>query len=557
MKKTRKISETLLSMFKFANIMLAFNVAIMIAFLIVIAVNVSNLYHVQFVTQNYQMEIRKDIQTINKRLLFALASKDDTVTKEQSTEIKERFVKIENYIEVIKINLKDEQIGEQLMENWMKFEKTTNGFMSLVQNRNYEGALNYYNSTYNEVSEILSDSLDSTGIKVTAAVDGKYFLIIIVSCIAVVIACIVFISCAIISNKRANALIQSISEDLSVLEVASAEIAKGNVHVAIDYHADNEIGKVVDQLKIAITEISEYIDNIQQVMSTMASGNFDVEFQKNFIGEFKNIEEAIQLFSRDISNNMYEILMVSQQVSGGADQIASAGIDLAESCTEQASIVDSLSHKVSDITMQISENAEQAHSISSEVNQVTEGIILGNEKMKNVLEAMRTINETSAQIRNIIDTINSIADQTNLLSLNASIEAARAGEAGRGFAVVANEVRLLANQTVQAAQNTTQLIQASLDAVENGMLIADSTAEALNSMVSKVQTISTQVGLIAQTSMEQADAVKQLDIQINSISSAVENNAATSEESSALSQELNSQADTLKELVSQFRISNN
>ncbi len=553
-KKKEKISDSLKSMFSFANGMLVLNSILMIIFLIVIAFNVSNFYKVQYVTETYQMEIRKDVQTINKRLLFALASNEQDVTQEQADDFAERFVKIQGYIDTITDNLNDESLKEQLTTDWTAFEDASNEFLEYVKKGQLDTALEYYNTLYNDTSETLADALDVAGEKAGVAIESKYKLIMVITILAAVIAVILCIVCNITTKKRSARLISEISNNLSVLENASAEIAKGNVHTVIDYDRDDEIGKVATQLREAIATMGSYIDEIQNIMSTMAAGNFDISFSRDFIGDFANIEQAIELFSRQISSSMTEIMTVSEQVSGGADQIAGAGQSLAESCTDQATIVDELSNTVGDITRQIEENASEAGAISREVDAVSNGIVEGNSKMQDVVKAMQVISTTSQEISKIIDTINSIADQTNLLSLNASIEAARAGEAGRGFAVVANEVSSLAGQTVEAAQNTTQLIEASLRAVNEGMKIADSTAEELNSMVDQVKGINDKVNAIAKASGEQAVAVKQLDTSISNISSVGETNAATSEESSALSQELNSQAEVLENLVNQFKL---
>lgn len=541
-------------MFLFTNGMLALNSLLMIIFLITIAISVANFYKVQYVTETYQMEIRKDVQTINKRLLFALASDDDEVTQAQADDFAERFVKIQGYIDTITDNLNDEALNTELTNDWSAFEAASNEFLDYVKAGQLSEALEYYNTSYNDTSETLANALDVAGEKANAAIEGKYKLIMTITILAVVVAVIVFIVCDRMTRRRFQKLIAQITNDLAVLENVSGEIARGNVHAVIDYDRDNEIGKVASQLKNAIDTMGAYIDEIQKVMSTMADGDFNIKFDQEFVGDFVNIKQAVEQFSEQISTSMTEIMTVSEQVSGGADQIAGAGQSLAESCTDQATIVDELSNRVTQITRQIEENAREAEDISREVDAVSNGIVEGNAKMQDVVKAMQVISSTSQEISKIIDTINSIADQTNLLSLNASIEAARAGEAGRGFAVVANEVSSLAGQTVEAAQNTTQLIEAALNAVNDGMKIADSTAEELNTMVDQVKGINDKVNAIATASGQQAEAVKQLDTNISNISSVGETNAATSEESSALSQELNNQADSLKNLVNRFKL---
>ena len=554
--KSLKISDALKSMYIFNNGVLGINSVIMIVFLIVIAFSVSDFYKVQYVTETHQMEIRKDVQTINKRLLFAMISDDADVTQEQADDLSERFVKIETYIDTVTNNLKNDELKKNLSEAWKSFENASDQLLEYVENGQIQQALEFYNTSYNDVSEELANELDSAGEKANTAIEEKYNMIMQITILAVIIAIVVYIFSTIVTKKKSSRLVNQISTDLTILKNASEEIVKGNVHVDIDYDHDNEIGIVANLLKEAISIIASYIDEIRDVMSTMAEGNFDIDFQKEFIGDFINIEQAVVTFSEQISKSMVEIANASEQVSGGADQIAAAGQALAESCTDQANIVENLSSAVQNITKQIEENAQKAVAISHEVDDVSVGIIEGNSRMQDVVHAMSTISSASQQIGKIIDTINSIADQTNLLSLNASIEAARAGEAGKGFAVVANEVSSLAGQTVEAAKNTTQLIQAALDAVNEGIKIADGTAEELDQMVDKVKDINNKVNMIAKASEIQAESVKQLNADIENISSVGESNAATSQESSALSQELNGQAELLENLVGQFKLKN-
>ncbi|SEK51299.1 methyl-accepting chemotaxis protein [Pseudobutyrivibrio ruminis] len=527
---------------------------LMLIFFGLVFANIYSFYNVQFVTETYQMEIRKDVQTINKRLLFALASSDSDVTAAQKEDLEGRFPKIEGYFSTISANLNNEELGNRLTTNWKAFEEASYEMLDLVEAGDAAGALEYYNSTLNEVSETLADSLDETGTLAENAAAGKYkaILFIIVAGVVVLVGGLIVVSS--ISKKKADTLIKTIENDLAVLAKATEEIAEGNVHVEIDYEADNEIGKVVNELRTAVDSLSFYIDEIGSKMSTMANGNFNISFEKNFDGDFRAIQTAIESFSQQISDSMTEIMEVSDMVSDGANQIAGAGQNLADTVTSQANIVEDLSVTVNNITDQISSNSTDATQISKEVEVVAQNIVEGNQRMQDVVNAMDAISASSQEISKIIDTINAIADQTNLLSLNASIEAARAGEAGKGFAVVATEVSQLAGQTVEAAQNTAGLINASLQSVQEGIAIANDTAEKLNGMVSQVQGIADKVKTIAEASNSQAASVKEMSANISEISSVGQNNAATSEESLALSYEMNEHSDSLKGLVERFEL---
>ena len=553
--KGRETIEQLLQrMASTTNKMFVGIAVLMLVFLGIIVFNFLNFYHVQYVTEKYQMEIRKDVQTINKRLLFAQASNDAEVTAAQAADLEERFSKITNYFSTISKNLNDAELGEKLSAAWDDVKTASFEMLDLVNAGDTQGALEYYNNNLNAVSEVLADLLDETGERADQAAESKYLTVLIISIMAIVILIITSVITMIINNRSSKKIISGIRGSLEVLTDASKEIAEGNVHVEIEYHRDDEIGVVADQLRHAVTSLSSYIDKISEVMSTMADGNFNIYFEEDFEGDFVSIQTAIESFSKKISESMNEIVDVSGMVSGGAGQLADAGQSLADTVSNQASIVEGLSERVNTITSEISENSNEAERISDDVEKVVENIIIGNQKMGEVVNAMNAISESSEQISKIIDTINSIADQTNLLSLNASIEAARAGEAGKGFAVVATEVSQLAGQTQQAAQSTAGLIEESLRSVEEGIRVANSTAEELNGMVAQVEGIRDQVKQIANASTSQAHSVQDLSVNIGQIAEEGRNNAATSEESLALSYNMSEHADSLKTLVDHFEL---
>ena len=517
--------------------------------------NMTTFYHVQYVTTKNQMEIRKDVQTINKRILWAIICEDDAkVAKEQQADLAERFTKIEGYMDTIKKNLDDKETVAGLEQAWEDFTEGSNKMVDLVLQGKADEATNYYSTTFNDVSETLADALDSVGNASDQAASEKYQVSIIIQVAASVVLILVTGGSLIVARRRGNELTDSIVGPLEEINGAAKKIAEGNLHVDIAYTSEDEIGQVAQSLRESMSKIAAYIEDIDTVMGNMADGNFDVTFRNDFIGDFKNIEKSLSHFTERISESMAQIGLVADQVSMGSHQIAQAAQTLAEGATDQAGIVEELSATINDVTQRIGDNAQSAGDISTEVGDVASNIDEENKRMQELVHAMDTISQTSEEIEKIIDTINDIASQTNLLALNASIEAARAGEAGRGFAVVADQVSALASQSAVAAKSSAQYIETSLDAVNTGKSIAYEAAQKLNIIVENTGTITVSVDSIASASNEQSTAMTQINGGIEQIAHVVETNAATSEESSASSEELANQAQTLKKLLTQFKL---
>jgi len=248
------------------------------------------------------------------------------------------------------------------------------------------------------------------------------------------------------------------------------------------------------------------------------------------------------------------ISAAADQVASGAALVADSSFALSQGATVQASSIQQLTASLVEIGSQTNENAKNAEKANELAQKTKEFAAEGNEHMQDMLNAMEEINTSSANISKIIKVIDDIAFQTNILALNAAVEAARAGQNGKGFAVVAEEVRNLAARSANAARETADLIEGSMDKVSVGTKIAANTAEALSNIVEQIDKAADLISSIAVASMQQAAAIEQVNSGITQVSQVVQTNAATSQESAAASEELSSQAAQLKEAISVFKL---
>lgn len=379
-----------------------------------------------------------------------------------------------------------------------------------------------------------------------------FTLILAIAGIAVIVTCLIL---AIIrSNKTGEKVLQSILEPLHEIEDVAKELTEGNLHSTLDYHSEDEVGRLAHSMRKSIRILASYVEDIDRAMKQFSEGIFDVQPQVEWKGDFIGILNSFMSFEKSMSETIKGIQHVSDEVLSGAEQVASSSSDLADGATNQAAVVEELTATVASVSEQVAKNSQSAKEISGRVEQLGNSIFVSNGKMREMVDSMNEISVASKEIDKIIATINEIASQTNLLALNASIEAARAGEAGKGFAVVANQVNVLADQSAQAAKESSLLIETSVKAVEKGMVIAGQTAAQLDEVAKTSGTITEEVSNIADTLETQTTEIYQINEGIEQINDVVQTNSATSEECAAASQEMSSEADNLRELIQKFQV---
>ncbi len=317
---------------------------------------------------------------------------------------------------------------------------------------------------------------------------------------------------------------------------------------------NDELGRVAKALNHISTTVNNYVQDISRQLSLMAENNMDVSIMQKYIGDFIPIQTSIEKIVVSLNSTLRQIILSADDVASDSVNVSSGAQALSRGAGEQAEAIEKLAAAMERLAADITSNADDAEKMSQNATGVSERIEKSNEEMDKLIQAMSEIRESSAGIEAIIKTIEDIADQTNLLSLNASIEAARAGEAGKGFAVVANEIRELAAKSTDSVSQTTALIEHSLAAVKNGVAIADETAHSLAAVVEGAKEIAGSVIKISDASQNQKNILQEVTKSVDQIESVVQANIEAAHESALTSEKLSKQSKRLHELVNQFQL---
>lgn len=328
---------------------------------------------------------------------------------------------------------------------------------------------------------------------------------------------------------------------------------KSEVPVVTTRDETSVLAKATEEI---VNGMNSMIGDVSYLLGSMAGGDFAVESgaREQYVGDFQEILTSVDQIKDSLKDTLTGIREAAGQVSAGSSQMAESATDLAEGATDQAGAVQELQATVMNVTEQVKTDSRNTLHARDSIREVSGIAQQSSTEMEEMMEAMKRINETSRKIGNIIESIEEIASQTNMLSLNASIEAARAGELGRGFAVVASEIGKLAGESAKAAVDTRELIESSIREVEAGNKITQKTADSLHMVIDNLEGVVASIEAVNEASQKQAESMQQIDQGMEQISGVVQSNSATAEETSATSEELSAQAEMLNSLVARFRL---
>ena len=499
--------------------------------------------------QNDDVEAAQESALMLRSLLLARLH----VMKYIRSQNKENMLQVRNEFTQFELRLKkliSSQPSTLSALTQLQNDKTAylNGFDIVVKNTQMrskivENSLNVIGpEVATTLSQIKSDIKNQQDIMGPALISTNTRAIYIIG-ISVVLATLIGVFVIVVITRST---FKQLGADPQVVTDVTRRVARGELDITLP---DNN--EPTDSLYAGIREMIASLKDKANLAQRIANG--DLSTDVNLASDKDTLGLALKTMVAMLSEVLNQVQMAGDQIAAGSNDVSSFSQSLAQGATQQKDSLVSIAASIEELSSQTAANAKSANEANDLAESAQKAITLGQNHMQDMIVAMSEIKDAGEQISSFIKTIDEIAEQTNLLALNAAIEAARAGEQGRGFAVVADEVRSLASRSTVAAEETAKLISLSSSKTQNGTHIAQSTASSLESVIASINSTSEFVATIARASSEQAIAVEELTRGVSDVSQVVELNASASEQGAAAAEQLTGQTRSLREMMLKFK----
>jgi methyl-accepting chemotaxis protein len=292
---------------------------------------------------------------------------------------------------------------------------------------------------------------------------------------------------------------------------------------------------------------------VAEIANRVADQDLSLEIDTK-ANDSSSVLEAMKRMVVQLATVIAEVRMSSQSIHVGASQIAAGNADLSSRTEQQASALEETASSMEQLTATVKQNADNARQASGLALEASATAERGGEVVGRVVKTMHGISQSSQQIAEITNVIDSIAFQTNILALNASVEAARAGEQGRGFAVVAGEVRNLASRSADAAKEIKELIEGAVSQIQAGSSLAENAGTTMEEVVGAVRRVTDIMDEISAASQEQSQGIDQVSQAVGQMDEVTQQNAALVQQASAAAASLEEQASNMEQAIAKFRL---
>ncbi len=355
-------------------------------------------------------------------------------------------------------------------------------------------------------------------------------------------------------REQVESALHSISGVIGDVNNVMARMTQGDFNGRVNVAAAGELQQLKERVNSSMDIIAHAIESISHVVASQAQGDLTKALPSGtFKGQLHDLKNAINFSSNKVKETVVEAIESAAVVESVASDVLNEAHQLSGRIQEQAAALEQTSATMHEMTSAVQANTESSTRVAALAHQVQHQSDDGVAVMQQTIEAMRSIQQSSRRIVDIVSIIDSIAFQTNLLALNAAVEAARAGEHGRGFAVVASEVRALAGKSADAAKDIKSLIEESVQRIDSGTQLADKSGEMLTGISESIKAVASMVESISAASQQQASGIQQVNMAISNIDRVTQENATLVEQTTAAANSLNQEASRLTANMSFFK----